>query len=198
MEFESYIRNEVVELISEPDKLEEWKQQIDQLQLEGQSSLLKNNKSPIPFPIMNKEEYRIYNNLFNNKVKVESYKEETLSNDVLKLVALAKTENYFRYMEVWYSKEIPDPILVGVTYPEDNTWDRTFYLMARWGDVLLDLPSLKKKVAESIAKQVKVEIDEFDLKFQAFKKNQKDYVDLFFDGKDVNIPSLDIRGLRSW
>jgi len=141
---EIYLIDEVQELITEPEKLEEWKAQVEKLGLTGQATLLdgKKEKSPIPFPLMNSKMDTVYKTLCPRTSSVKDYAGSAIPLRVLSVIALANQEQYFESIEVWSDDKAPDPIVVGIRAVAGSTWQKAHYLMGRWGDELRSFPEL--------------------------------------------------------
>lgn len=159
---ETYLSEELTELIHDSERNDEWKQKIESLGLEGQKNLLSApDKSPVPFPIMNQSMQRVYETLCPNSVEIKEYSETTIPLRVLAMVALCQQENYFHKMMVWHDNKKPDPIIIGHL---SDDWNSPKYLIARWGDELRSFPELKqlaveRKMEESATK-IKKEIND--------------------------------------
>jgi len=149
MAIETYLIEESEKMIAEPEHLEEWLKTVEELGLEGQKKLTKEEKSPIPFPKMRRVEYRVYETLCPNKEDVLKYSNNTIPLRVLSLIALAQREQYFVIIEIWDDHASPDPVAVGFAdssglYGEN----RNAFIIARWGDELRSFPELLKIAKE--------------------------------------------------
>lgn len=144
---ESYIIEETQELIYDNEKLDQWNSLVTELGLEGQTKVVKAEKSPIPFLWMNKALVKVFEELCPRKAKVEEYSKTPIPVEALSLVSLSKKEDYFDKIEVWYNDESPDPAIVGYKYTQGNgEWEKNWYaekyLLARWSDVKATLEEL--------------------------------------------------------
>lgn len=127
----NYLEKQKETLVLEP---EEWKVKCEELGLEKQAALMDESKSPIPFLRMTVEYNQVYEILCPTVCKLEEFGLEPIPMEVLGLVGLAITENYFDYMEVHYSEKNKDPVLVGVKKISKDKYDtKERYLMAQWG-----------------------------------------------------------------
>lgn len=143
---QSFIVEESKELIYDSEKIEEWKAKCEELGLTEQLALSEPGKSPIPFESMNVVSNRVYTTLCPAKVKYKAYKKTTIPLEVLSLIALAEKESYFEEIEIWCDDKTPDPLAVGVF--NAKAWDREYFLIARWGDVLRPFEELKEKAIQ--------------------------------------------------
>ena len=80
-------------------------------------------------------------------VNTTNYVKTTIPPDVLEVLYFATQNQMFQGYEIWSDDEKPDPLLVGWTLSEEDvvreyTWNKTYYLLARWGDEALELPEL--------------------------------------------------------
>jgi len=140
---QSFIVDESKELIYDSDKIEEWKEKCEALGLDKQLDLVKEDKSPMPFEFMNTVMKRVYETLCPMKVGYMDYKTTAIPLEVLSLIALAKQENYFEKIEIWYDDKAPDPIVVG--HIKEGQYSYRQYAIARWGDELQSFEKLKDK-----------------------------------------------------
>jgi hypothetical protein len=136
---ETYVIEEVQELIYDNEKLQQWNDHVAELGLEGQKQLVKPEKSPIPFLFMNKRLVEVFETLCPTKEDIKKFGATPIPVEILGLVALAQREQYFKKIEVWYDNESPDPAVIGFVRGEgketymDSYWNR--YLIGRWADV---------------------------------------------------------------
>lgn len=141
---EIFLDNELTPLITNSEDLEKWHEAVRSLGLEGQAALTKEGKSPIPFLPMNAGMVKVYGVLCPKVMKVEKYAGSAMPQRVLDAIALCKRENYFHEIEVWSDDQKPDPIVVGIFLENpDHSWDKTLYLIARWGDELRSFAELR-------------------------------------------------------
>lgn len=146
MAIETYLIEDSEKMIAEPEHLEEWTKTVEELGLDGQKGLAREDKSPVPFPMMNEGMKRVYKTLCPQQTRVKAYSNSTIPLRVLSLIALSEREKYFNKIEIWDDQESPDPIAVGYL---NDSYSSPLYIIARWGDELRDFASLKK---EAIAK----------------------------------------------
>ena len=86
-----------------------------------------------------------------NTENVEDYNKSTIPLEVLKELDFAKSNEMYEGYEVWHAQNDPDPLLIGWKYlnEEDRknqySWNKKYYLIARWGDCAMELDELLKK-----------------------------------------------------
>jgi len=113
---ETFLTEETVELIYDNEQLDAWNKHVQELGLVGQTQIVKDNKSPIPFMHLKTSHRNICEEICPVKVQIEKYNITPIPVEILELVALSKRENYFEEIEVWYDDKSPDPFVVGVNY----------------------------------------------------------------------------------
>jgi len=160
-EVETFVIEETAELIYDSEKLKKWNKIVSDLGLDGQSKIVKPEKSPIPFLYVKPNMKKAFETLCPMKVLVEEYDKTPIPLDILELVALSVRENYFNEIEIWYDDKSPDPFCIGKTaqyygYVKGGdrsetfntrqevkdadchsvyTTNETFYLLGKWADV---------------------------------------------------------------
>jgi hypothetical protein len=182
MEKKSFLIEEHQEVIFDNDKLEEWKALAEELGATGQLELTdKKNKSSsmVPFPVMTEAEATIYGELFNQKQPYKKFRAEAIPIEGLSLIALAEKENYFDSIQVWYSTDNPDPIIVGKRFRSDNDrengydWNMFKYWVFQWGAKLKPLadlvPIYDKYVRENFDKDYQDKISNHEANMKRFK-----------------------------
>lgn len=184
MQTESYLRTEVTNLFTEAEDLEQWKTKCEELGLDSQLNLVTNNKSPIPFPLMTKDLNNIYSILFNRKVKLTEYDKEPIPLDLLGLIALSKQEEYFNQgIQIWYSESVKDPIIVG--RKGESSWNADNYIIGRWGDVLLDIATLRKLAAEKLAADRVIKLKQVLKNIESAIENCQEECESFMMGNEI-------------
>ncbi len=153
MAIETYLRDEVKTLVTNSADLAEWKSKCEELGLTGQLNLAQPEKSPIPFPIMNKAMVNVYETLCPKKEDVADFDGGAIPLKVLSLIALSQHEQYFDHIQVWSDDAKPDPIAVGVIMQDGHKEDNEYYvkqryIIARWGDELASFAELKMRAIE--------------------------------------------------
>lgn len=162
MAVEIYLEDEeTTTLIYNADELDEWKEQIEKLELEGQKTLASPDKSPVPFPFMNYTMGVVYATLCPRKFPVEKYDKTPIPLRVLSALALARQEGYFNKIEVWIDDQEPDPVLIGYRWPESGSeWSADKYILARWGDEIRPFGELREKALDRLTAAWEITLDE--------------------------------------
>lgn len=130
----------------EVEDKEECARLAQELGLSGQVSLINDDFGEIcPYRKMTKEEAFVYGTILTGKCDVNDYKDGPIPLRVLQVYQHAKSLDMFHAFKVWYAEsyEIKDPVLVA-RVGESMYNDRSFYLLARWGEVLEPLSVLKE------------------------------------------------------
>lgn len=120
---ETFLEEEVLELVHDNDKLDQWNELVFKLGLEGQRSLVKQDKSPIPFMHIKSSLMNVFNTLCPEKRAVEDFDVTPIPVEILDLIALSKKEGYFQKIQILYDDRSPDPICIGLT----GYWYQTSY-----------------------------------------------------------------------
>jgi hypothetical protein len=153
---ETFFIEETLSLIHNNDHLTKWNDLVAFLQLTGQSTLTKSEKSPIPFLWMNKALIKTFETLCPTKTNAEDYNKMPIPLDILDLIALSKREGYFDFIKIWYDEKTPDPICVGYripdAYKDKETWYKEYYsekyLLGKWSDVKATFQQLVERAKE--------------------------------------------------
>lgn len=156
MAIEVYLEDEVKELVENSEQTEEWKQQIAALGMTGQTEMIAGEKSPIPFPCMNKAMTNVYTTLCPSRVDFKQYNRGTIPLRVLSAISLCIQQNYFHKIEIWYDDVQPDPIAVGTLNPG---WNSPTFIIARWGDELRSFPELKDLATKRFVEEKRLQLE---------------------------------------
>jgi hypothetical protein len=148
-----FMEEETKELIYDSEKLEEWKSKVQELGLNAQLELCKEDKSPIPFTYMKESMVAMFEELCPASTRVQDYNITPIPIEVLGVISLAEKEGYFEGIEIWYDDKKPDPILVGFKNGKK-------YLMARWGAEKADFGDLYKEAKKRLMARIKTEATE--------------------------------------
>jgi hypothetical protein len=189
MAVETYLIDEVESLVHSVEDLEEWNKLVEQCKLDGQKTLTKEDKSPIPFPAMTDQMEKVYEILCPTKFEVDKFSRTTIPVRILSLIALCQQEGYFDALEVWSDDKAPDPILVGVKKDPESSWRKIYYLIGRWGDELRSYPELVKIAKQKHMEKMRARVRQTLLDCQTKLDNLETYVDSEFEGKSVYWPS---------
>ncbi len=154
MKVETY---EVTELTTGgEEKVEEAKELIEQLNLEGQKELIKGEKV-FPYRKMTKQERVVYKAICPEVTPVNKFSDSIIPVRVLQVIAHVK-EFDFITIEVWHqpNADIKDPILVG---RKGDTWrtDVEYYLLARWGEELQPFEVLFERAVKVLTAKVRAQ-----------------------------------------
>lgn len=147
MEVKIYREPENENLIIDEDSLLEYHELIRKHQL---SNEVKKETPSVYIPI-NQAMDKLLKAICPNTDEVESYNKSTIPLEVLKVLDFAKSNNMYEGYEIWHAQNDPDPLLVGWKYLNDEdkqkgySWNKKFYLMARWGDCAMELNELLEK-----------------------------------------------------
>jgi hypothetical protein len=189
---ETFLVEETIELIHDADKLEKWNRFVDSLGLKGQTSIVKTDKSPVPFLWMNETLVNAFDTLCPKKVKIEEYNLQPIPLEILELVSLSKQENYFDLVQIWYNDD-KDPVCVGLIFSDSGSdWSREYnakkYLIGRWADVKASLDTLIER-----ARKLFIHTRTNELK-TAIKSAQRQLDDIELDAarKFAGLPQTDL------
>lgn len=150
---ETYLVEETINLLHDGESLEKWNDQISFLGLDGQKTIVKNDKSPIPFLWMNTALINVFKCLCPADMSIEKYDKMPIPLEILELVSLSKREGYFDFIKIWYDEKSPDPVCVGYRVPDEHkskdSWYQLHYsekyLMGRWSDVKASFAELMER-----------------------------------------------------
>lgn len=148
METKVFLIDEHKDTIFDSDKNQEWLNLVKELGLTCQESLMEKGKSPIPFPLMTEAESKIYGKVLDTHVSYKQFTGEAIPLPCLSAIALSEKEGYFQKIEIWYSRENPDPMVVGRQYVSESDrqnnyeWMMGCYKVAQWGAQLKPVSEL--------------------------------------------------------
>lgn len=194
---ETFIIEETQELIYDNEQLEKWNSLVAELELEGQTKVVKEEKSPIPFLWMNQVTVKVFEELCPCKTNVKLYDKTPIPVEALSLVALSNKEGYFDKIEVWYNDKSPDPAIIGYKYTRGSSewelnWYAEKYLLARWSDVKASIAELTDRAKQLFVKRRVNELNE------TIKRHQRELEDLqiesdkafgvVIDGANLDLP----------
>lgn len=181
---ETFLVEETVDLIYDNDELEKWNNLVGELGLQGQTKIVKPDKSPIPFMHMKTGTVNIFNTLCPRHVDVSEFDVTPIPVEILDLIALSKREGYFTNIEVWYDERQKDPAVIGQIAKftgywgnikgefdskedfkkaggESGYWDvKAQYLIGKWGDVKRSMDELKEMAKKRFIEEKRVTIEE--------------------------------------
>jgi hypothetical protein len=179
---ETFYVEETTNLIHDADALQAWNEKCEELQLEGQKTIVSKEKSPIPFLWMNSGLVKTFEVLCPTKVDVTKYDKQPIPVELLETISLCFKEDYFDGIKIWYNEKEKDPVVVGYKMTSDknysDTWETNYYsekyLIGRWADVKASIDSLVDR-----AKKVFFQSETMRLK-QEVKDRQRQLEDLEF------------------
>jgi len=154
---QTFIVEDSKDLIYEEEKILEWREKCEALGLSGQLELIKKDKSPIPFESMNTVSNRVYSTLCPTVTNYKKYNKTTIPLEVLGIIKLSEDEHYFDEIQIWYDDKTPDPLAVGIL-KKGSDWDRDYFILARWGDVLRPFKELKEMAIARYKKSSKLKL----------------------------------------
>lgn len=123
-------------------------QMAEDLALAGQKTLINAETGDVfPYRQMTVAEQNVYGVLLTQRTKIEDFKDSVIPLRVMQVIAHTRSLNDIRvgYLEVWHQPGDKDPILVG-----RESYYKTAYLLARWGDELEAFTVLQKKALERL------------------------------------------------
>jgi hypothetical protein len=147
MEIKIYREPENAELTYDEEQLSEYNSLIEELKLPFKNDITK-DKCPNVYICLNTTMEKQLRAICPRKENIEDYKRSTIPIDVLRVYKFAKEQEMFEGFYILYDDVQPDPLLIGWKYLNDidreknYSWNRTCYLIARWGDCALELPEL--------------------------------------------------------
>lgn len=152
---ETFIIEETSALIYDNEKLDQWNDLVKELGLQGQTKIVKPEKSPIPFMHLKTGMVNILETLCPRKVDVKNYDVTPIPVEILDLIALSKREGYFNKVQIWYDEKSKDPACIGIKLD--------YYLYQEYvkgvpKEMCINYPS--KEEAFKVAKQYMPEITE--------------------------------------
>jgi hypothetical protein len=133
---------------------------IASLGLSGQEALTaKQDEKPqtrCPYREITKEETFVYGVLCPEQTKLKDYKASPIPLRVLQIAAHAVSLNIFEELHVWdrASVVVKDPVLVAIRKHPTRSWERTTFILARWGETLETFSVLLQRALEMKRTQV--------------------------------------------
>ena len=128
---ETFVIEESAELIYDGEALDNWNKLVEELGLQGQTQIVKKEKSPIPFMHLKKNLVEVFGTLCPCKTDVKEYKVTPIPLEILRLVSLSVNEKYFDAIQIWYDDKTPDPVCIGIkaewyALNEKGNWGKSF------------------------------------------------------------------------
>lgn len=205
---ETFLIEETIDLIYDNEQLEKWNKHVAELGLEGQTKIVQTDKSPIPFMHLKNSHRAICETLCPAKVDIDKYSITPIPVEILELVSLSKTEQYFGKVQIWYDEKSPDPFAIGITgewIPRtiNGSWlwsdgqktyedamamcdgndkpyfsEKQFYLIGKWADVKRSWKELREMATE---RYVAVKGNEYQKAIVTAKRGLEDLKTEAFD-----------------
>jgi hypothetical protein len=151
---ETFFVEETLSLVHDATDLQKWSDLVEFLELSGQKTIVKGEKSPIPFLWMNSVLINVFETLCPTKVDVTKYNKMPIPLEILDLVALSTREGYFDMIKIWYDEKTPDPVCIGYKVQDEyknktDDWYRSHYsekyLLGKWSDVKATFKELTER-----------------------------------------------------
>lgn len=150
---ETFLVEETINLVYDNDALSRWNERVQELGLQGQTQVVKTDKSPIPFLWMNSGVISTFETLCPTKVDIDKYNKQPIPVELLDVVSLCVKENYFNKIKVWYNEKQKDPVIVGYLFTSSDakkgSWHEDYYsdkyLIGRWADVKASIDQLVER-----------------------------------------------------
>ena len=172
MEVTLFVEDEKAPLIAEPD---DWRKKCEELGLEGQISMCEPGKSPIPFKLLSRGEFRAILAVCPQSALIKSYKGEPIPMKVLGMVALAVQENYFTEIKIWHPVRGADPFVIG--YADNNE-----YLIAQWGPEAFSWEKIMEKARAILTNKVISKCREQIADYQVIGEHPENEVEKYLNG----------------
>lgn len=156
---EIFVIEETAELIYDGEALEKWNKYVEELGLTGQKTIVKKDKSPIPFMHLKTSLKNVFETLCPTKMDVDKYNVTPIPLEILDVIALSKNEGYFEKIQIWYDNKSPDPVCIGMNYKDAKDrksgyeWNMEHYLLGKWADVKRSFSELTKLATQRYIKE---------------------------------------------
>lgn len=168
-----------------PEVEAEAKALIEKLGLEGQQSLINpgGQGERFQYPKMTKVQAVVYRAVFPETSKLKDYSHGIIPVRVLQVAAHAR--EFCDHLEVWHSRvPHPDPLLVG---RKGSEYAGVLYMLARWGEALVDFSEMVKQAKEIIRVEFTSQIHHHIEKLEGKLKRVDSLVDERLNGEDVSL-----------
>lgn len=152
---EIFYERELLEEYQNDELKEKRKELVDNLELVGQKSFIAGNKAVIPYYKLDGKMYRIIRILCPDSQYYDKYSYSPIPIRVLEELNRCKENNWFEEIKIYYNRGTKDPFVLGKVekYSDSN------YLIARWGDELLDFKTLEKMAYDKLTSRIKNQVD---------------------------------------
>lgn len=112
-EVQSYLQDEVLDLVLDHEALDAWHEMVRDLGLEGQTKIAEPKKSPIPYLFMVPSMVATFETLCPREVELKDYSAGAIPLKALELIGLAQREGHFDRIMIRYDDKSPDPVAIG-------------------------------------------------------------------------------------
>jgi len=93
--------------------MDEWRNLVESLNIDGQKDYGKTPKSLVPYMRMNEGITRIFQALCPMSVNYDKYDKSPIPLEVLQEISYSLKESYFTEIKIWYNDIDPDPFAIG-------------------------------------------------------------------------------------
>ncbi len=159
---------------------------IDKLDLSGQKGLLDEREADgervttrVPYREVTAEELAVFGAVLPRKVRLEVYRDGPIPLRVLQVAAHAK--GFFESLEVWcpQNEHERDPLLIGI---KGRYSQETRFILARWGEILEPLETLRQKARPIVLARAKQQLAEAKSAVAEFEATLDASIDAFLLG----------------
>lgn len=135
---------------------------IEKLGLKGQQKLVTptpdGERERIQYPVMTQLEVAVYEAIFPEKTLVEDYEAGIIPVRIMQVIAHAREQ--FDKVYIWHKKvSDPDPILVALKKDTKESWIIRCFLLARWGDALMQFGELEKEARVLLEREYRAKFE---------------------------------------
>lgn len=143
----------------------------------------------IPFRRLSQAEHRIWQAFCPNEVSLERFKGQ-IPLRVLKIMAECKRKEYFKGFCILTETETnPDPVVLGIVWPGDKSWDKSYYAIARWGESLMSWPELAREAQKKWIAKKSADMKKKMSECEVFLKGVEHEAIRWFNGDWINEPA---------
>lgn len=199
MEVKIYREPENENLILDEEALNEYNSLASELGLQSIENLKKQN-TPVVYPYLNTSMKVCLKAICPVELKIEDYKKSTIPLEVLKVYKYAKDNEMFEEFFIWYDDTSPDPLLIGKKFENEEdrikgySWNKSEYLLARWGDCAIEIPGLLNKGKELIKENIELSAKSALSKVKDIIDNPDKYVKEALSNRSISISVLNSNG----
>ena len=175
------------------EDLDQVKKLVDELALSGQQTLL-TPEYRFPYRKMTKQESRVYKLVCPTQSDLTNYDDSAIPLRVLQVAAHAQTLGVFSKLVVWHADnaDVKDPVLCG--WKGTSDWSGEWFILARWGEVLLPLSELVTRAKELAIAQLRLKIEKIKHGAESALSTINETVDVYLAGGDSDIAPVSTFG----